>query len=155
MRVPAVLQILLLFVIALSAAGAQSNETLDTILRREVARTGETLYMVFLASGRATDAESEQDVYQRIGRDWSRWGLTPRAAVAPITFGEYAHVLMQAFDIPGGVMYRVAPGPRYAAREIVYRGFARGPRTAERTISGEEMLRILGNVRAWQLEQQS
>lgn len=155
MRIPAVLQVLLLFAIVSPIVPAQSNETLDTILGREVARTGEALYMVFLASGRGTDAESQQDVYQRIGRDWSRWGLSPRAAVAPITFGEYAHVLMQAFDIPGGVMYRLAPGPRYAAREVVYRGFARGPRTANRPLSGEEMLRILGNVRAWQLEQQS
>lgn len=153
------LSILPLMLVFLAGAAfslsAQSNETIDLILSRDVARTGEALYMALLATGLATDAESQEDVYNRIGRDWARWGLSPRAANAPILFGEYAFVLMQVFEIPGGVMYRLMPGPRYAAREIVYQGLASGSQTADRTISGEEMLRILANVRVWQQEQQS
>jgi hypothetical protein len=56
---------------------------------------------------------------------------------------------MRALDIPGGIMYSMFPGPRYAAREIAYLGFVRGSGAPGRTVSGNEVMYILGRVLEW------
>lgn len=41
---------------------------------------------------------------------------------SPITFGNFAFLLCQLFDIRGGVMYGIFPGPRSAFNELLARG---------------------------------
>ena len=55
-------------------------------------------------------------------------------------------LLMRSFDIPGGFMYRLLRNPRYAYREMKALGLIRGRVYATDTVSGEEFLRILGNL---------
>ena len=59
---------------------------------------------------------------------------------------------MDAFDLPGGIMYRLFPGPRYATREIAYQGFIRGSTLPGRPVSGREVINILRRVMEWKEE---
>jgi len=80
------------------------------------------------------------------------WQAPQRPAAEALTLGEYCFLLMQAYELKGGLMYRIAPGARYAARELAYRKLIRGKAYPNRTLSGEEALAILRGLLE-QLEQ--
>jgi hypothetical protein len=63
-----------------------------------------------------------------------------------ITMGGFSLLLMKAFNIKGGLMYRLFPVGRYAYREMNSRGFIEGRSYSTFTVSGEQFLRILENV---------
>jgi hypothetical protein len=147
-RMRTVTTILLLSVVLLLAiagpAIAQSNEDVDRLLNQEQTAFADAAYFVLLAGGHAQETQTPSELFARV--DWSEWGLHPEGAEVPITFGELSFLVMQVFDLSGGVMYRILPGPRYAAREIVYRGHTRGTQAASRRVPGDEVLRILSSV---------
>ena len=79
----------------------------------------------------------------------AQWGIEPPEGRDSLTLGEFSHLVMRAFGIPGGIMYTFVPGPRYAARELGYREFILDKPWPDRSLSGEEALSILGEALAW------
>jgi hypothetical protein len=75
-------------------------------------------------------------------------GWLPKEAVLadPVSLGELSFLLMRAFNIKGGFMYALLPGPRYAFRTLVSRSLIQGEADPAMTVSGERFLHILGNV---------
>lgn len=113
---------------------AQSNDLIDRLIEHEAATYADAYYMVQAAAGNTAEPPSESG--------------SERA----ITLGEYSHLIMQAFDLPKGLMYRLFPGSRYATREVAYQGFIRGSEMPGRTISGREVINILRRVMDWKEE---
>ena len=146
------LTLLLLF--ALLAAGmsfGQSNELLDVLFEEPTTSLGQAAYLVLTASGRIPDDSSPADAAAALsGQGWS---VPERSADEPLTLGEYSYLLMQAFELKGGVMYRIFPGPRYAGRELAYLELIKGDTSPYRTFSGEEAIGILGRLMEWKEEQ--
>ncbi len=136
-----------LMILTVSGLFAQSNEVIDKLLTEDTADLGSTAYMVLSAASmideNAGTAEAVAALADR-GMDIFK-GKDPSEKV---TFGEYSFMLMEAFGIKGGIMYRVIPGPRYAAREIKYMGFT-DKSDPSAPVSGEEVLRILGYLLEW------
>jgi len=64
----------------------------------------------------------------------------------PITLAELSFIMMKAFDIKGGLMYSLFPGPRYAYRTMVSRNLIQGASDPALTVSGDKFLLILGKV---------
>jgi hypothetical protein len=64
----------------------------------------------------------------------------------PVKLKNLSLLMMKAFGLEGGLMYRLFPGPRYAYREMTRRGFIEGRAYPLFTVSGERFLQILGNV---------
>lgn len=50
---------------------------------------------------------------------------------------------MKAFGINGGLMYSIFPGPRYAFRELVYKGIITRNTNPGGRLSGTNALRII------------
>ncbi len=113
---------------------AQSNEVIDRLIEQEQATFEDAFYMVKTAVGEKADVLSSFD------------------SNGTITLGEYSYLLMEAFDLPSGIMYRLFPGPRYATREIAYQGFIRGSNMPGRPITGREVINILRRVMVWKEE---
>ena len=113
---------------------AQSNDVIDRLIEQNTATYADAYYMVQAAAGNTAENPSESGSERKI------------------TLGEYSHLIMQTFELPGGLMYRLFPGPRYATREIAYQGFIRGIEMPGRTISGREVLNILRRVMEWKEE---
>jgi hypothetical protein len=145
---------LLLAVALLAAAGSvwgQSNELLDVLFEEPTTSLGQAAYLVLTASGRIPDDSSPADAAASLaGQGWT---VPERTADEPLTLGEYSYLLMQAFELKGGVMYRIFPGPRYAGRELVYLELIKGDTSPYRTFSGEEAIGILGRLMEWKEEQ--
>lgn len=146
--------ILLLAFILLGAivnVSAQSNEVLDALLEEDTTTYGQAAYLVLTASARIPDDASPATAAEEIAAQG--WKVPARTAEEPLTLGEYSFLLMQAFEIKGGIMYRIIPGPRYAGRELAYLKFIKGNTSPYRAFSGEEAIGILGRLLEWKEEQ--
>jgi hypothetical protein len=122
-------------------AWGQSNDRIDELLAQDPAEAGHTAYLVLTAAGLIDEDASPSEA--------ARYAVSEEMLAADIgasdatTFGAFSYLLTRSFDIPGGVMYRIAPGPRYAAREVVYQRWSRQRRETGELINGETVIRIL------------
>ncbi len=133
-----------------AAAVSQSNEQIDGILAEETATLGSAAYVALSAAGEVPDSATPREA---VGVAQERGWLDAEASASdPATFGRFAYMAMEAMDIPGGLMYLMFPGPRYAAREFVYQDWSPEPIAPGATISGQLLLRIAGNF-AQQVEE--
>ncbi|MDZ7794101.1 MAG: hypothetical protein U5P10_10550 [Spirochaetia bacterium] len=139
-----------LFVLSVSHLCAQSNETLDRFLAQERAVFGYSAYMVLTAAGELPEEASPEEAAAAVSR--MGWKNSLSASDDLINLGEYSYLLMKAFDVRGGLMYTLFPGPRYAARELKYLQCIPGKSTPGRSISGTDAVQILGRVLEWKEE---
>jgi len=126
---------------------AQSNTVIDQLLNEDKADWGKTSYMVLSAAEIISENAEIPEALTKLEKQ--QWKLPAKKSENSITLGEYSYMLMKAFDIPGGIMYKILPGPRYAARELDYLNFIDNNKSPYRTLSGEEVLRIMGRVMEW------
>jgi len=137
--------LVLLLSIALPLA-AQSNQLLDQLLDQPAASFGDVVYMTLSAAKLVEDTATPEQALEALQQQ--NWKVTMRAADAPMPLGDYAFLLMKAFKFSGGIFYSLFPGPRYAVRELGYLKIIPTDARPNRTLSGEEAVRILGNVMA-------
>lgn len=123
---------------------AQSNLVLDDILGREALRAADGAYLALAAAGRIDDQTTPEEAFRLL--DDTGWTLAAAEAGASIRLGDYAYLLMQAFDMRGGIMYRLVPGPRYAARELFFLRLIPENGSPYRSLSGQEAVFMLGRV---------
>lgn len=126
---------------------AQSNTVIDELLEKEEADWGNTVYLV-LTAAELTDEDADISELPAT-LEKQQWNLELKQGEQLITLGEYSCMLMEAFDIPGGLMYKLLPGPRYASRELSYLNCIDNDKSPNRTLSGEEVLRIMGRLLEW------
>jgi hypothetical protein len=123
---------------------AQSNTVIDALLGSREAAFGDAAYLVLSAARIIPEKATPDDAVWTLQA--RNFGVAGRSAKEPITLGEYAFLLMKAFDIRGGILYRVFPGPRYACRELAFLGLLEGYTAPNRRLAGDEALRILGRL---------
>jgi hypothetical protein len=126
---------------------AQSANLMDILLEEDQAAYGRAAYLALAAGRQVSDEASINDCMDLLGN--RNWNLKQKDADEPISLGEYSYLLMQAFEMKGGLMYRLFTGPRYAARELAYLEIVDGDINPNRAISGEEVVRILGRLMEW------
>jgi hypothetical protein len=124
-------------------AAAQSNQVIDRLLEQPRASFGASAYLVLAASGLIDAEASEQQALAALGE--KGWKLTARGADEPIRLGEYCYLIMEAFEVKGGLMYRIFPGPRYAVRELAYLEIVHGKAHGARLPSGQEAVQVLSS----------
>jgi hypothetical protein len=95
------------------------------------------------ASPKSGASSPDADFQQAMEKGWFPRGTTPDEN---ITLGKLSFLIMRAFDIKGGMMYAILPGPRYAFRTMVSRSFIQGAADPSMTVNGERFLHILGMV---------
>jgi hypothetical protein len=124
----------LLFVLCFFATAplhAQTAAELEALLQTQ-AVTCEQAARFVLEAAELTDADA------------LAW--LPGAPEKPVTLAELSFLIMKAFDMEGGVMYALLPGPRYAYRSMISRSFIQEPADPAMTLNGDRFLLILGNV---------
>ncbi len=126
---------------------AQSNTVIDKLLNEDKADWGKTSYLVLTAAELLDETSDIPGALENLINQ--KWEMDIKNQEDAITLGEYSFLLMKAFDMTGGLMYRIVPGPRYAARELDYMGLIDTDKSPDRTLSGEEELRILGRFLEW------
>jgi hypothetical protein len=137
--------LILLLSMALPLA-AQSNRLLDQLLDQPEAHFGDVVYMTLTAAKLLQDTATPEQALQTLQEQ--NWNIQILDTEAPIPLGDYSYLLMKAFKISGGVLFSLFPGPRYACRELGYLKIITTNARPNRSVSGEEAVRILGNVMA-------
>jgi len=138
------LMMVILFIVAVSSGlSAQSNELMDEFLSRPAADLGTSTYLVLAASGIIDNSSSPEDAVNWLSRSALARRFPDMDGSRNISYGEFSYLLMEIMEIPGGVMYRMIPGPRYAAREIAYREMILGKSMPGRDLRPYEVISTL------------
>jgi hypothetical protein len=136
-----VLVFALISVVSLGAA-AQSNDTIDAVLAEETASLGSAAYVALVAGDLVDDDSTPQKAVEvAVAAGWLDADADPSA---PAGFGQFAYLLMQVFEVNGGLLYRIFPGPRYATREFTYQGWSPLRVGPGDRFSGEYLLSVAG-----------
>lgn len=138
-----------LVVAALLAAGAvnlfgQYGQILHAVADQDPLSIGESIRLLGVASGSLRPEigpDEARATLQKIGVRLPKGGDE-----SPITYGEYAFLLTQLFDLRGSLMYGVFPGPRSAFNELRGRGLVPSRARPGQLISGPDALLLLRHV---------
>ncbi|MFO7780331.1 MAG: hypothetical protein R6W94_01745 [Spirochaetia bacterium] len=139
--------LVLLVIPLVTVAGTDQMEVIAAMQTAEEVTYREGGFAVLVASGMlprtaAPDAALNPGLRSRLGWD-------SRPVDSPLTVAEFSYLVMKAFDIPGGLMYRLAPSPRYAVRELRFRRVLLDRVDATDDIAGVQALRMIGNAIEW------
>jgi hypothetical protein len=117
-------------VLLLSAAllSAQTAAELEDLLNTKEITWAEAAYFTLASSAEAVPGNGQKAARQIAFQFVREQGWLPENAEAegPVKLRNLSLLMMKAFDIEGGLMYRLFPGPRYAYREMTRRGFIKG-----------------------------
>jgi hypothetical protein len=136
-----------LLIVGLCAATglfAQSNEFVDNLLSNPSVSLGQVSYLVLVASDNLGEDADEVRAFELLGNlGWAPPGMEPSD---PVNLRTYAFMLMRAFGLKGGYMYRLFPGPRYAYRELASLQVIQGKSDPLDPVEGATAVRMLGRV---------
>jgi hypothetical protein len=138
--------------ISASVVSADQFEVIQRLQGAEEIAYRDAAYAVLLSAGvlpgsARPDAALNAELRERLG-----WADRPTDDAVSVS--EFSFLVMEGFDIPGGLMYRLAPGPRYALRELRFRRILTEPLNGPSSIEGAHALRMLANAMDWQRRRQ-
>lgn len=131
---------------ATSVIFAQSNDRLDELLAQAPARIDLTTYLLLAAGGHVEETASPDEAFSKA----VAMGIVPKTVEpgASVRADELSYMIMKSLSLPGGVMYAILPGPRYAYREMTFRQVLSDSGGPARLVAGDEVVRALGYASA-------
>ena len=100
------------------------------------------LFVLGSAGIGGSSLNSEEAFNLAVSNGW----LTKAASDDAVRLDKLSYLIMKAFNINGGLMYILFPGPRYAYRTMISRSFIQGASDPSMTVDGRRFLLILGRV---------
>lgn len=102
----------------------QSDEVLDKLYEEDNAKTMITSLLVLQASSHLTFNSTVDDAREYL--ETTKWGKTVLKDGDFITKGGFSLLVMEAFNLPHGIMYGLFQTKRYALREMVFSEYILG-----------------------------
>jgi hypothetical protein len=133
----------------LQTAAAQTAEGLERILTLPVVGYGEAAWVILNAAGTTENSGEFSESGAYCFAEDNGWLPKKAAPNTPATLGGVSFLIMKAFNMRGGLMYTLFPGPRYAYRELAYRKIITGRAYSTMRVSGERLLRLLDRALAY------
>jgi len=137
------LPIAILFILLSAPLPAQTAQRLEDMLQKSALNWEDAAIFTLEASEQAALSDLKEAFDYAQSRKW-----LPKKA----QMGEQARLdgvallLMRAFDLKGGIFYRIAKTPHYAYHELVYQEVIQGRTDPAMPVSGEDYLFILSRV---------
>jgi len=124
---------------------AQTAAELEALLQTQAVSCAQAAKFVLASGSDAAAANlSAQGAFDlALSRGWLAEGTKPNDK---ITLDRLSFLILKSFNMKGGVMYSLNPGPRYAYKSMVSRDFIQGNTSPGMNVSGEKFLLILGKV---------
>lgn len=131
----------------LGSLTAQSNVQLDALLEQAPAHLDSALYLLLASVALVSEDDSPAAAFSKAVTD----GLVDRASHPndPVTIQALSFLLMKTQKMPGGLEWTLFPNPRSAYRELAYRDLINTSAGPDRTVAGDEVVRVLNAVRAF------
>lgn len=125
-------------------AEASEGEILDRLRTAETVTYREAAYAFLVASGTLAGDRSIATVGSEMLS--SEFGYSDVSPNEIVRIKDIAHMAMQSFSVPGGIMYRVFPVGRYAIRDLRYRELIAAEISATEPASGPQTLRLIASM---------
>ena len=137
-----------LIVVLLVLAGAvalfaQTAERIEQIGNEDQISAGSAAYLAAASAGLVNDDASPQQALEALVNLGFPSGIETSV---PARLDQFAFMLMLAHNRPGGLMYSLFPGPRYAFRELEFQRIIRGGGVPRATLTGTRALRLVGRM---------
>ena len=132
--------------LTIAVSFSQSAEKIDEILEIEKATFGQATYLIQTALNSESDEldfNAAFDLFKSNNENLIKDSITASDVISTKT---YAFLLMKAFGIKGGMMYRIYPCPRYAYRDLQYLAIIQGKNNPDAPMTGAAMLQILSRI---------
>jgi len=126
---------------------AQTAGELEELLQTQTVSYGQAARFVLAAADAANLQNPEQACAYAVEQ---RWLPRKTAAEKPARLNDVSLLLMQAFDVRGGMWYSLTKSPHHAYRELVYQDIIQGRADPEMTLSGEELLFLINRLLSYQ-----
>ncbi|HZK20268.1 MAG TPA: hypothetical protein VFC68_06050, partial [Treponemataceae bacterium] len=127
----------------ISAGFTQQAQFLDRILLATELDCLGAVTLVLGATDQITDDLSEDNAWGML--EQHGWDIE-LVKEEPITVAEYSFLIVNAFKIKGGILYSLFPSPRYALRELKWRGVVASSLDPDEKFDGTVALYILQNA---------
>lgn len=121
----------------------QSAKIIDDILETDESTFGQASYLILNALGGGEAADFKTALTELQARNIIDASVDSEDT---LSFKQYAFLLMKAFEIKGGMMYRIYPCQRYAYRDLRYLSVFQGKTEPDRKVSGLELLQVMGRI---------
>jgi len=127
---------------------AQTAEKLEALMNEKALNWSQAAAFVLEAS--MEPASNPGDAFSfAAGQKWLPKNAAPED---PARLNGVALLLMQSFDLKGGIFYGAFKGPHHAYRELVYKKVIRGNTDPDMPVSGQQLLLMLGRILSLQEE---
>ena len=147
MGMPTIRKRLAIFLLLIPAiAFAQTAAEMDALLEAETVIAAVLARFVFGAADllppELSGPEAEKAAYDMaVSNGWVKTSGDESS-----TLKNTAFLVMQAFDLKGGVLYSLFGNPRYAYREMIYQKIITGHADQNMMVTGQGFLQILDRV---------
>ena len=120
---------------------------MDALLEIKEVNAAIAAYFALGAAGLLPQDDGYAAAYDSaLSRGWIK-----TASDDAVTLQETAFLVMNAFELKGGIMYSIFHNPRYAYREMVYNRLIQGHSYSSNKVSGIDLLRILDRTQNYSM----
>ena len=140
--------LLLLIFFAVQTIYAQSTgREIETLLETRAVTYAQAARFVIQASPTAAALNQAEAFRYAQERGW-----LPKDAAADkaARLDGISKLILESFDIKGGIMYTLTKSPHYAYRELTYMNIIQGRTVGSMPVSGELLLFITGRLLTWE-----
>jgi len=134
--------LILLFILPALALHAQTAERLEALLNEPEVKWQQAVTFVLEAAD--IRVENPNDAF-RFAKE-QKWLPKNVSSGDTVLLNGIALLLMQSFDIKGGIFYRIFKSPHHAYRELVYKNVIRGNADPHMLVSGEHLLLMINRI---------
>ena len=129
-----------------SFVNAQTATELDRMLETKAVTVGFAARFAMDAAGLLPEGLSSSTA-ETVAYEVARHrGWVKGESEDTISLQDMAFLLVNVFEIKGGLVYRLFPNPRYAYREMIYRRLIQGRSYSNMELDGPRFLQILGRT---------
>ena len=138
-----IIQFMLLFLLVFLPAYSQDSEKIESLLNENEINCGQAAWFT-LATVLNEAPDGEQEAFKlACEKGW----LPVKTEIKDlITMKKLSLLVMKAFEIKGGMMYRCTKNARYAYRDLKDMGILPSNTYSNLKVSGEQFLYILSNA---------
>ncbi len=148
-----IILIILIITIPLISIFTQSNDELDRFFNQEKADLVTSAWLIYLSAGSLPNDADLQEAFDLLNNSEQAKRFTDKQENSFITFGEFACLLMDVHNLPGGLLYRIFKSPRYAAREMIHKRWIPGDPNPHTELTPWEVTTTISNILTWKEEQ--
>ena len=120
---------------------SQSNEEIDAFMAKKQADVATAAYFTLSAAGMQNAASTAEAAPGYLNEN--KWFKEELKGDELLKASDASYLIMKAFAQKGGIMYSIAPGPRYALKEIKYLKLIDQKTDPAKIMTGEDFMILL------------